>query len=433
MELAAEKHSSVRLKIGDARMPINTLGVILALIYLYTLITNFSIPIINSSWILFLFCFALFARLEYSVALWAFLEIYFSYSYLVFDNYIGITAGQFIALYLGLVALRHLPGILSIVSSRRVMVKFLLLLILPIFLALQHEYVGAVKVLAILLFCVVFSYCVSDRKEIIKTYALVLVFALLSTYIYNVVWIQIFHVNEAIRELVSGRYTGVRDANNFALWSNVALCLINYTECFKKKQTNKVVTILLCVGILATISISGICTMCFLLYFIGRENRTSVSRFMKLLLVVPVVLILFVVLSVFASGSSGILGTIFGRFTTILNQLQQGDYSAATSSRTYLWGYYFTEWQKLSTTAKTIGSYDVYAQMITTRLGSHNTYLDYMMTYGIPGLSAIIVSFFIPTYKKRDKHIWLLKIMYVVNIFARSADPLGTALLFFML
>lgn len=432
MELAAEKRSCVQLKIGKIQLPINTLDIILAVIYMYILVTNFSIPIINTSLLLFLFCFALFAQLEYSVALWAFLDIYFSYSYLVFDNYIGITAHQFIVLYLGLVVLRHLSSIVHIVLKRYVMTKFLLLLILPIFLMLQREYVGAVKVLVILLFCIIFSYCVFERKKVLKTYVLVLVFALFSTYIYNIVWIQIFHLNEAIRDLASGRYTGVRDANNFALWSNIALCLINYTECFKKKWTKKVVTILLCVGILATISISGICTMCFLLYFVGCKNHAS-TRFMKLLLVVPVVLILLVFFSMFANESGGILTTILGRFTTILNQLRKGDYSAATSSRTYLWGYYFAQWQELSNTAKTIGAYDVYAQLITTQLGSHNTYIDYMMTYGLPGLIAIIVSFFIPMYKKRDKHIWLLKIVYAVNIFARSMDPLGTALLFFML
>ena len=319
------------------------------------------------------------------------------------------------------------------VFHTNILLKIPLLIALPVLLIFQHEYIGSIRVLSIMLFFVAFTYNASNNTKALSIFTFVLVFSLFSTYFYNIVWIQIGHLNDAIRELVANRYCGVRDANNFSFFSNIALCLISYLACFKTERARRTVILLLCIGILATISISGICTMCIVLFFTIGKNGRQVSRLKNILVIIPAVVFILIIISTVFSNSTGVLGTIANRISTISNQLAQGDYSAATSSRTYLWGYYTSQWQRTTGLARSIGAYNVYAGLITTRLGSHNTYIDFLMTYGIIGIIVLGFSFFIPSARKLDKHLWLIKIIAAINILFRSFDPLGTVLLYFIL
>lgn len=433
MELPTRNRNCTNFKYSFHVVHIAFLITLLAVTYLYILATNFSMPGINTSIILAFFLFAIFTKPYYSISIWGFLDVYFSYSYLEFDNYLGLETGQFIAIYLGLVAIRSIFQIVKVVPHMHLMWKVPLIMTLPILLILQHQYIGAVKVVTTIMFCFIFIYNVTNKTYTVKLYVLVLISTLLSTYLYNLIWIQIGHLDDAIRALSGIRYVGVRDSNNFSLLSNIALCLITYIECFKKLKTKKLVTILLCIGITATISISGICTMLVVFYFIIMKRGNAVSRLSKLLIYTPILIVLACVFAYAFSGTEGVIGSVANRFITILSQLSQGEFSDATSSRTYLWGYYLQVWERFTGTEKAIGAYRIYADMITTRLGSHNTYLDIMMTYGLIGLSVSMLSFFMPSVRRLNKELWLLKIIAAVNIFARSFDPLGMVLLYFLL
>lgn len=54
---------------------LNSLSIILTVTFVYTLITNFSIPILNTGLLIVFFIYALFARPAYAIALWCVCQV----------------------------------------------------------------------------------------------------------------------------------------------------------------------------------------------------------------------------------------------------------------------------------------------------------------------------------------------------------------------
>jgi len=114
---------------------------------------------------------------------------------------------------------------------------------------------------------------------------------------------------------------------------------------------------------------------------------------------------------------------------TLLN-FQEKNYNRLTSDRTYLWDQYFYIYSQQNLVKQLFGNPLVNRER--TGLASHNGWLDLLMNNGIIGLSILIVliiSFLHSRLRIEGKVSWLIVLIFVVNIFARSLDSLMIYLL----
>lgn len=233
---------------------------------------------------------------------------------------------------------------------------------------------------------------------------------------------------EAWRSL---QFVGMRDPNNIALQANLCLSYILFRDLYRSKKIRNFFIGFLVVTSFITISLSGIFTTISLLFIKCFNNKRKLVWAVILIIVFGIFLVCNQeVINVLKDSNNRVLSSIGLRMSETVLNFQEKNYNRLTSDRTYLWDQYFYIYSQQNLVKQLFGNPLVNRER--TGLASHNGWLDLLMNNGIIGLSILIVliiSFLHSRLRIEGKVSWLIVLIFVVNIFARSLDSLMIYLL----
>ena len=325
-----------------------------AALWIYILATNFENPYLNTAFIALVLIATLVSKPEASIIFFPLLLLYFGRSYLGFSNPVGLVKNQFITLYTAAFMVRNgYSTVRRWMQDKKHKFMLVLMLALMLLLTLQRDFVSVAKLFVTAFFALYFAMELEDRGPALSTLSVAFAAVLFSTYFYNFLYVRLFTLPEAAAMAGTGRYVGTRDANNFALYSNIALLLIDYTECLKNKKLYIAVMALLSVGVVLSVSVSGIITLALIwafkyLDFSYTDQPLDAARVQKKIanLIMFVLCVVAVCLLEVALNYDSVVLRILGRVSEISRDLADGDLNNATSSRTYLWRYYLDQYKQ---------------------------------------------------------------------------------------
>ena len=359
-------------------------------------------------------------------ALFAGSIVYFGYSYIEFNNYISasISCASYTYLLCGTMLLKLMLTKKKILS-REMSIGFAFVLFC-VWQMICIAQVSLVTGLGSFFVCVYSGKVIAGLKNKdndSKYFIISLILCLLSTFIYVFLWKDLLS-----NDLVQG-FCGARDGNNFALLCNLCIVLVYYSGI--RNKTPLLVILSLCT--VTTISMSGFLSLVAILAVMWvNKNRKSISLKIVLGFVAAFLLILCLdpLLSVL-SHSSGMVGSIATRVTTIINQLSIGDYQSATTNRTMLWDYYLVRFAIFSPVEKLVGSYQALRVLQTTYYASHNSFIDLLFSSGFIGLISFATVFVVNIrshIKKDNMERVLFLLIFASNLIFRTMS--GFSLLF---
>ncbi len=263
-----------------------------------------------------------------------------------------------------------------------------------------------------------------DNRRILGFQFLIIV---LSVWVYFVLQRGVYLEND-------GRFPGVRDANNFALYSNLCLILVNCYCKQIKTQYRIIINIILALGIIATISVSGFATMAVIfLFLLPKHSRKGVmwTLAVGVLILLASIVILVIPPQIFAN-----MGGSIGRIANIIQLIQLGDMNHATTGRFDFWIYYLERFQYMDFNLRLMGDLHLTSQ-IQSFLGyaSHNTYIDLLLTYGYIGIGLFVAGVIlrlVDHVRNKDTGFMLASLVMIVNIIFRSMSGMGLYLFLFI-
>lgn len=259
--------------------------------------------------------------------------------------------------------------------------------------------------------------------------------ATLTVFVYHI--LQFDQYAEINIGAVNGRFSGVRDPNNFAIWCNLSLCMVNLfcrnfkTEfislCRRKRMAKKYFHIVgmginaaLIVGVLLTISISGYVTLLLVgAVILYRPKWKKVYAGLTLLGILSIVALFIIPLDWLTN-----LGGMFSRVAKIVNDIKVGNISAVTSGRLSLWSMYWNAYCQLPMADMLIGNMRVIpAHLKLGLLMSHNAYLDFLINYGVVGISLMLTVIVTKVYQnwrvQKTKSV-AISLIFMLNVLFRS-------------
>lgn len=252
-----------------------------------------------------------------------------------------------------------------------------------------------------------------------------LVMAQLCVFVYYVLQRDVYREND-------GRFPGTRDANNFALYCNLAILLFNSYCKDVPRKWKLVINGVLGFGVLITISFSGIVSLAaIIILLIPKRTRNG-----------------FILSWCMAAGLMGVLimcvafphvlesmGSAFGRVAEKVNSIMSGDFAGATTGRAQLWEYYLDKFEGLTGSEQLFGNQKVVDDLHAIGvLAPHNTYIDMLLDYGIVGLGLLCTAALGRAlgHLRRKEYVWLMvNLLLLVNIIFRTFS--GITLYLFIL
>ena len=414
----------------------NAVGYYILIFVLYIIVTNFSIPVINTLFVIITLFLGLYLPFEKAICLYPLLLVYFGYTFMPMNTLIpfsfdNTTFEKFYFICVGIKVILSHPRLYISRSGK----NSLAYLIFGAYMVLSHilkfQLVDAFYLISVI---AVFLELKSSKKGLFN-FLTFLLFTLISVYAYNVINManNIASFEGAIN-LIGWRvnqFRGVRDPNNFALYCNFAIAGLLFSGMFDNKYRKYCIAIL-AIGVIITISFSGFITLAFIyLYHLFRASKTIskarsyfIKRAVALLFVIIIILSFNSILSILQNSNIGSLSATANRFSTIYSAYQSGNMDIATSYRSFYWNSYLTEFGNMNTFDKLFG--DKYLLNSTIeKIGnaSHNAYLDYCFNYGIIGLALYLVVaaknlYF--NYKNNESFSFLMVGIMLANFYFRS-------------
>lgn len=413
----------------------------------YVIMTNFSNPLLNTFFILITLIIALFVPGRFSIFLLPTLIIYFGFSFLDFSNYLGIVKNQFITLYIFAFVARNFLLFKKYHCFRDEFWKVGLFACLLFCLIIQKDLTSIIKLVFTGVFSILFVVCFKKDKSFSSLFTKSLFFALVSAVVYNLVAVYVLKVPDAQVQLYEKRFSGAGDANNYSLWSVICILLFDYTKCIKFKRHYYIALLFLIFGTIITISMSGIISLLLVLFvkffsigFFKKPFNNQHPNITKSFAVLATVLVLISIAAGLEAlfNSNSITLKVFQRVINIKSDIDAGDLSSATSSRSSLWEYYLDQWSLGSANQKMFGDYSVYRALLKNEdlIASHNTFIDLLIVYGRIGLFVIVIYLFLSFFvkkRKKSKIEKLIVFIFALNIFFRSFDVQSAETYIFLL
>lgn len=228
------------------------------------------------------------------------------------------------------------------------------------------------------------------------------------------------------------QFNGVRDPNNLALHCCFlfAIALIVY-----KPRTLRIlkviIGILMPIIVLATISFTGITMMLFLLIVLTYKELNGRKRFifvgiLLFLIIISVLIDYGTLLLDLTNSNISFISGLGQRLNTMLTQYSSGNYERLTSGRTALWKEYWNYFKDENIWLQLVGREGTYRSLLQ-QIGtaSHNSYIDYLISYGIIGVIIIgVIALYTWVNKIRNGKIApvLINIMFAITFFSRTFD-----------
>lgn len=264
----------------------------------------------------------------------------------------------------------------------------------------------------------------ADKGKTGKFITVCFIAILLSVFLYNILQMKYYsnmHVN-----WVAGRFTGVRDPNNFALQCNICFVLVyGYLKDNINKWLYNIVVAILLIGTFSTLSVSGIGTCLFVLGIILYKQGKSKPVY-YLVFLLSIILLVSVALGNIDVSGIPVLSSAVERFSGIVNSLETGNYYAATTSRSAIWDAYLNNYNSFSGAGKMLGDPSA-AVAFEQQFGiaSHNGYIDFLTNYGQIGLGLVVIALLTTLFnnlKNKNTVFWLLNMIMIVNLFFRTMN-----------
>ncbi len=358
------------------------------LLSLYVVLTNCENAILNTLLACFLFAVVLLGKMEMGLCAIIFIAVFFGYSVielpLIFSGMNIVTVRNIVSLIFAF----------KVVTNNNFeffkKVRFVMLLALYMFLIklVGDSFNAAVNIATMILACWQFIRIRVTDKAVFRIIAKAVVLMTMFTFVYGI-------LHPEVNEEVGGfRFSGVRDSNNFALMCNISLFLIfSDKELFKSKANKALTVIALVIGVLLSISLSGIFTLAVLCTVFGCIfNKKYRALFIVAFLVFA--LFVFMIVPILANSDAGIFTSISQRLISVFTALEEEDYSAATTTRTDVWETYMSMFDKFSQGEKLFGNQTVIREWMAEsekNIASHNYYIDTLLSFGILGLSVLLL------------------------------------------
>lgn len=401
------------------------------LLALVVVFTNFKSLPVNTVFVLAVLALAVLLPIQYGLALFPLVFVYFGFSFLTAQIYglAGFNNHTFLSLFYVCLAFRI---ILQFRMRRlRDMPKLYLLLLLYVVFTDLYQFQPAQAAADFSILVVVWHLTEScknntdDYRIFIKAFIVVI----LTVFLYNRLNID----NAAIAEASNGfwvgvRFVGVRDPNNFALWCNFCLSFLLLFDIFQNSKIKTAAAAVLVVGSFITQSMSGIVTLAAILLFFlfsRRKNRATAA----LILLIPLVLFLSLallgpLLTFLNSLGSQSVSDYIERIGRIMGALAAGDYNTATTTRSWLWNYYLSYWHTLPPMDKLLGNRLVMLGILETGLqATHNSFIDVLFNEGVIGLALLslnIISVIAKNIGAKRYNGLFINFIFILNVFFRS-------------
>lgn len=217
-----------------------------------------------------------------------------------------------------------------------------------------------------------------------------------------------FLLQSGVYEKRSARFPGVRDANNFALYSNIALVLFNSYCRDVPRKLRIALNSLLIFGIFITVSVSGLAVLAVIgVFYMPKKGWIPKAVLGTAAGMAAVGLLLYWIAPDFLSR----LGGFPARGVAILDALGEGDLNAATTGRYKLWEYYWDVFRSRPRAEMLFGNKELIAsRLVKGVLSPHNTYLNLLLDYGFVGLGLVTATAASRIWEhiRRKEYPWLL-------------------------
>lgn len=394
-----------------------------AVLCLYISITNLNGALFALPFVAFCLGYAILMPIQKTVGILLVNMVFLGYSYINLGPSIGISNYGFTHLCYLMVGVRALLGSELLRGKLKLSFVKLPFLLLALYLVLRHltaSLENGIYELAMMM-CIWYLLlsCKDDRMK--QSLAIQFVTTVLLVFVYYIFQHGIYEPDS------SGRFPGVRDANNFALHCNLCIVMWNGFCRDVPGKAKRIVNIILIIGVLITGSVSGVATMLVILAMLFFDkNRKMASGLLVVVAVLIIVLltVVFVPLEKLAG-----MGGIVERFVKVAQQLIEGDLQSATTGRYGLWEFYMEEFTSFSPKNKLFGDLSAVNRIMEmTSYASHNAYVDYLLSYGIVGMVLLVINILhriVTHLVRKEKILLLLNLVIVVNAFFRTLSGIG--------
>ena len=406
----------------------NELSIVsIAFLALFLIATNLSSLV--SVYIYSIACFLYIAFFDFKRGIFAvFLNIvYLGYSYIEFPANFIFGTSELITLCVVLLVARWLVFrfIINSHSEKAIRLNYftIVALIVALYFSLSRYQISLFSIASMFfsIFCAIIFSNELDSKEYASNIATALFVILSTVVLYYFVWTRnIFSIHDY---WIGNRFTGVRDPNNFALFANYTIVLFCIAKDRISKSYRFLAVALLSIGVIATISLSGIFSLLAIYVFI----LISKKKVKSILILLSICIIAFAFYKIIGSlnvSQSTTLGAIIIRFQNLFQSLSKGDYYSATTTRFGIWEQYLGIFNSLSSKEKVFGNISLIdKRLIDGEMASHNTFIDVLISYGIVGLSLfllLIIVFFIKSIANKKYWQAVLCLIFVTNLFFRT-------------
>lgn len=261
----------------------------------------------------------------------------------------------------------------------------------------------------ILSFCLFYSIFVNEnnnkKKNIFKNIQLFIVMAIFGSIIYGVITNNFLVSN--IRDVTTIRFKGIYEPNFMAMYINLGIIALLYNDHLVNKKIRYLFLIIFIIALLATVSMTGYLVFGFILCTLLKYNFSSIKtkiRNMYSFLIkkkTSLCLIIIILVSVISFGgytSYKILvddtSSVDNRFEDMLILLKERDFDKLSTGRIPL----FREFAEASVDRPIFeillgngpSAKKIYSNYYAVDKYVHNSYMDFMYSFGLVGFVIII-------------------------------------------
>ncbi len=384
---------------------------------LYISITNLGSTLFAAPYVLFCLGYALFRPIKYSISIVFVNFVYLGFSYINIYPFVGISNYAFTHMCYMLITIRSLLSS-NLIRERLVLnVKRLPIAVCLIYIVIR-KYMSSFAdgfYMMCQMLCMWQIVKSMEKDQMGKSVSWKFLAVIMTVFAYNLLHHELIKNN--------GRFSGTRDPNNFALWCNLCLVMIN-GFCKNPSKLKTVVNLVLLLGVIITVSVSGVVTMLIIVavLWLKKERKHVVFVVALLMAVLLVLLVLLMIPEKDIAQTDGIVG----RFVGIIHYLEEGNFSAATTGRQELWNHYLQLMDKQPMINRLFGNQNLISEIMSDGWqASHNFFIDILLNYGVIGL-ILLVWCILQRVKEhlvcREKTYLLLNLVIILNLMFRSID-----------